>query len=357
MLRRSKLPREKSPNPSSPRGSRRRSAGFALASLLFLALFALWLFRGPGPLVRLLFERNFQPVIAGEVYRSAQPARRDLERWRSYAFGSIVNLRGNTRGRPWYRAETAFARENGIAHHTVRLNADRLPARETLVRLIELIDTAPRPLLLHCQGGVERSGLAGAVTILLAGESISRARQEFDPERGYIQFFAQSDLPQVLDRYERWLGEGRVSHTPDRFRGWARRVYAPYFYLAELELIGDPTSLQVRVTNRSRELIPLRSGPRGVLLGARLYAVGQDEPLGEIRALTPDHDLAPGESIALALPPPETPPGPERHQLHIDLVNEGIKWFSQMGAPALVIDWPAGTKGPRSEHKDHRSAQ
>ena len=45
-----------------------------------------------------------------------------------------MNLRGNTRGRPWYIEETTFAKEHGIEHHTVRLNADRLPGRETLLR-------------------------------------------------------------------------------------------------------------------------------------------------------------------------------------------------------------------------------
>lgn len=346
MPRRSKDRDETAPKPG--RGLRR--AAFTFASLLALVLLtSMWLFGGTGPLVRLLFERNFQPVIPGEVYRSAQPARRDLERWSPYAFRSIVNLRGNTRGRPWYLAETAFARERGIAHDTVRLNADRLPGRQTLVRLIELIDDAPRPLLLHCQGGVERSGLAGAVTVLLADHGIERAREEFDADRGYLQFFAQSDLPHVLDLYEAWLGEHSVSHTADRFRTWAQEVYAPYFYLAAFEVIGEPQDLRIRVTNRSREAIPLRSGPRGVRLGARLYESGQDTPLDEIRAPTPDRDLAPGEVVELSLPQPQGIAPGQRYRLHIDLVNEGVKWFAQMGAPALVVDWPARTKGPHSE--------
>ena len=69
MSRRSKSNAETS-GPS--RGARQRGLVIGSGLALLLAT-AMWLFGGPAPLVRLLFQRNFQPVIAGEVYRSAQP--------------------------------------------------------------------------------------------------------------------------------------------------------------------------------------------------------------------------------------------------------------------------------------------
>lgn len=54
---------------------------------------------------------NFAPVIAGEVYRSAQPSPADI---REYAarngIRSIINLRGENVGKAWYDEEIAVSR-------------------------------------------------------------------------------------------------------------------------------------------------------------------------------------------------------------------------------------------------------
>ena len=113
-------------------------AGFVAAvAVAALALFS------PAGFYRLVFENNLMAILPGAVYRSGQPSEADLERWNAELhLASVINLRGDSGNKPWFRAERAFAERHGIEHHTLRLNADRLPPRQALVKLIRLVDSA-----------------------------------------------------------------------------------------------------------------------------------------------------------------------------------------------------------------------
>lgn len=304
--------------------------GFGIAlGLVAVALFT------PSGLARMFLEQNFQTVVPG-IYRSAQPTREDLERWADeYGIQSILNLRRTRDGVAWWEAERDFAHERGIRHQTVRLNADRLPPPARLAAVIEILDNAPRPLLVHCEGGIERSGLVGAVAVLLDGGVPTLARDQFDRSRGFIEWAAFSDLPKLVDRYAAWLAEQGLEHHPDQFRGWAREVYVPYFYRAELVLaeVADQR-VTVRVTNRSPNVISLRSdAPPGVRLGAHWRPRGGE--VLELRGENADADLAPGETMTLSLP---LPIDRRAGLLVVDLVDEGVEWFADMGSPPLEIE-------------------
>ncbi len=344
---------------SGGKRSRGRWVAGAAVALAAPALFALATL-GPAGTVRFLFDDNFMPVVPGAIYRSAQPSAARLEEWiASYGLRTVVNLRGNTRGRAWYRVERAVAERHGAAHFTVRLNAARLPGRSELRELVRILDTARRPLLLHCEGGVERAGLASAVALLLEGEGVAVARAQFAPDKGFVQglhsrpslgdLLGRSDLPTLLDQYAAWLEVRAQAHSPTLFRYWVDEIYAPYFYRAELTVAGGdnpvriPKTLDVSITNRSVEPIPFRAKAiPGVRLGAQLIRL---DPLGgdgddgavfrEFRGRLVDRDLRPGETLELPLPIPELPAG--RYRLVVDLVNEQVKWFGQMGSPPLEL--------------------
>jgi hypothetical protein len=222
-----------------------------------------------------------------------------------------------------------------------------MPPAPRLREIVHLLDTAPRPLLFHCEGGVERSGLVGAVALLLAGGDLEAARREFAVSKGFLAWLARSDLPLVLDDYEAWLAAEGVAHTPDRFRSWIEREYAPYFYRARIEPVDAPAALvsgsavvlRFRVTNESTRPIPFRSTlHRGVHLGGHLRALPDRDGAApiELRHGYVDLDLAPGASTELSLPlPPLETAG--RWQLHVDLVDESVKWFADMGSQPLAL--------------------
>ena len=297
-----------------------------------------------GPLRSFVFDSNLHPVVPGQIYRSAQPSEGDIDRWvPEFGLRSVVNLRGakGQDDRRWLAKERVAASRNGVLHVSLRMSADDIPPAQTLRELVRILDTTPRPLLLHCRAGAERSALASAVAVLLTGGDLAAARAEFALDKGFV-YVVNPRLPRVLDDYEEWLA-GEPT-TPDRFRRWVATEYAPYFYRAQIEPIDAPvriaagaaTELRVRVTNTSRQTIAFQSAPqRGVHLGAHLRPLGGADPT-EVRAGFVDLELAPGAATELTLPlPPIAEPG--RYEVEVDLVDEGVKWFQALGSQPLTL--------------------
>ena len=107
---------------------------------------------------------NFHPITYGEAYRSAQLDGDEFEYYiKKYNIQSIVNLRGKNPGDSWYREETNISAEHNIKHYDISLSSSRGPAEEDIRRLVQIFKSAPRPVLIHCQAGADRSGLAAAI--------------------------------------------------------------------------------------------------------------------------------------------------------------------------------------------------
>ena len=98
------------------------------------------------PLVALAFQAvlrhtgNFHEVIAGELYRSAQPSAEMLRREAArFGIRTVVNLRGAHPGKAWYEEERHTAEELGITFIDFPMSANReLPverAHELITRL------------------------------------------------------------------------------------------------------------------------------------------------------------------------------------------------------------------------------
>ncbi|HVK92354.1 MAG TPA: dual specificity protein phosphatase family protein [Mycoplana sp.] len=106
---------------------------------------------------------NFHEVIPGELYRSAQPSAAQLDDYvRRYGIKTVLNLRGPS-DRDWYRQEIAESRRLGIRHVDFRMSAQRLLTTEQSAALIAIMRDAPKPILVHCQAGADRSGLASVI--------------------------------------------------------------------------------------------------------------------------------------------------------------------------------------------------
>jgi hypothetical protein len=88
---------------------------------------------------------------------------------------SIINLRGSNPSHGWWRRERRLAARLGVEHFDVRLSSRLLPARATLVALLDALDRAPRPVLIKCSGGQDRTALASALYLLTLGEAAALA--------------------------------------------------------------------------------------------------------------------------------------------------------------------------------------
>lgn len=325
----------------TPQASKSRGFQYAFALAALFAVTGLWVFRS------VLFDENFHAVIPKAIYRSAQPSPGTLERRiKELGLRSVINLRADEDEVSLFEAEKAVIEAHRGDFHVIRLSVF-MPPRATLRQLVHLLDTAKRPLLLHCAAGVERSGFASAIALLLSGRDLVEARKQFGLTYGFVPVICPPDLRNVLNNYEHWLTGRGWSHTPDRFRRWTENDYVPYFYRARLEPLGMPARiargsgvvLRFRAINTS--LQPWRFLPehdRGVHLGAKVRrlepSLGQEV---ELRSGFLDLIVEPGQAVVLEL---EVPPFFEsgRYQFFVDLVDERVKWFSEMGSDPITFE-------------------
>ncbi|MFD1331676.1 tyrosine-protein phosphatase [Methylopila musalis] len=114
---------------------------------------------------------NFGVVRAGVVYRSWQPSAADLARFaETYGRGSVINLRGAAPGRDWYDEEKAAVAEHGLTLIDFKMSATKALSPERAQALVTLIAQAPKPVLIHCKAGADRSGLASALYLYAVGD-------------------------------------------------------------------------------------------------------------------------------------------------------------------------------------------
>ena len=174
------------------------------------------------------FGGNFHTVVSGAVYRSAQPSKRDLRKLvPTYGIHTVINLRGDNTD-PWYFQEHETAQELDVKVVDVGLWACQPPPADQFRLLVDTLADAPTAILVHCNSGGDRSGLAAALAILLRSDgTITEARRQLSLYFGHNPFGMASCHERVLDQYEEWLAKNGLKHSPARLRSSARTAYVP----------------------------------------------------------------------------------------------------------------------------------
>lgn len=223
-----------------------------------------------------VFRENLHVVVPGVVLRSAQPTPKMLERLKSrHDLRSVINLRGVWQGEAWFDNEAAAARELGLEFRSIDMATHRLPPPEELRKLIRAFDESPRPLLIHCRHGADRTALAVAIYLVLhENASLGEARGAYRLWYGHTGLAFGRHLPHLFDEYERWLATAGLAHSPAHFRHWALHLeflgqYGARLVSAELPTTG--TAGRFQLTNASREPWTMWHGQQsGVYLVARV---------------------------------------------------------------------------------------
>lgn len=174
-----------------------------------------------------LLGSNFHVVVDGKCYRSAQPSLSDLQHFvERYGIRTVVNLRGENEDEEWYHAEKRRTHELGAVHLDVGLFGRHPPYEDDLQNLVKALDNAAQPMLLHCQSGGDRAGMAATAFLLLRSDtSLEEAREQLSLRFGHNPFGNAACQGRLFDCYARWLGEQNLVHSPERFRTWACKHY------------------------------------------------------------------------------------------------------------------------------------
>jgi protein tyrosine phosphatase (PTP) superfamily phosphohydrolase (DUF442 family) len=194
--------------------------GCLLGLLLALAVEVVHVVAGP----------NFHAVLPGRVYRSAQPSVRQLEQMVSgYGVRTLINLRGDCDGDPWYHREKETAARLGVRFVDVGLWASVPPDRDEMRRFVKTLDDAEYPVLIHCQQGGDRTGLASALVLLLQSDvGLDEARGQLSLRFGHWAYGRAAVMDSYLTAYERWLDKSELAHSRANLRRWIDRVYTVF---------------------------------------------------------------------------------------------------------------------------------
>lgn len=173
---------------------------------LGIVLFAL-----VGYLGWLQFSGNFHEVSPGTVYRAAQMDGQVLARWkREYGIASVLNLRGENAGADWYETELALTDRLGIEHIDFRMSASKELRGPEVLRLIKVMRDAPKPMLIHCQAGADRTGLASALYVAaIDGKTEGSAEWHLSLAYGHngIPWISKAwPMDETWERIEPWFG-------------------------------------------------------------------------------------------------------------------------------------------------------
>lgn len=166
-----------------------------------------------GYLTFLHVSGNFHSVVPGEVYRSAQVSKGDIAEYQArYGIRSILNLRGAVPGQAWYDEEVAASAALGLAHVDFGMDASRELGAEDATRLIALMRELPKPLLVHCRHGSDRTGLAMSLYLAaISGADEATAEAQLSLWFGHFGVPVLSDawpMDQSWEKLEAGLGFG-----------------------------------------------------------------------------------------------------------------------------------------------------
>lgn len=306
-------------------------------------------------------QENFHAVRPNVVYRSAQPDREMLARYqKEHGLKTVVNLRGKWEEEHWYLQEVQAARELGLRYYEVPLLTHRLTAMENLRKLIQIFDECPKPMLLHCRQGADRTSLAAAVYLLLyENKSPAEALEAYQLHYGHTGWAWGHHLPHLFDCYESWLNESGYSHSPDRFREWAHTQQTVGYFASQFEpastlepSLTSPWQIVLRATNSSKfPWTVCWPHDDGVHLEVTLYDA-KGRTICEVIGGGDSGVVHPGQSLDFSaeLPPLEKP---GRYRLRGELVDGYGVCFGSMGARVWTSELhiPAETAPQLTYHK------
>ncbi|QJW97977.1 tyrosine-protein phosphatase [Frigoriglobus tundricola] len=313
------LPHVRPEPPASPRRVSRRA-------LLKLAGGAAALGFGYEAL-RVTTLTNVHAVIPGRVYRTAQLKPEQLRALiAEKQIKTVVNLRGVCSNMPWYLGECRASHAANVNQEDITFSAKRFPAPSEIRRLIDVLDHTAYPIVMHCQRGADRTGLAATVVKLLQTDAdLPAARRQLWPRYGHFAVGRTAVLDEFFDYYRGWLAARGERHSPARFRQWVETDYCPGPYRARLSLIGASEfpanrgwAVTVRAENTSIEPWHFAPGAAG---GIRLRYTVAGSAGFVYRAYCGrfTRTVNPGEHIDLVCGLPPAPAG--HYSLSADLLD------------------------------------
>lgn len=170
--------------------------------------------------VYLLLQGNFHIVSPGTLYRSGLLSPLLLRGYlRRYGIKSIICLQGEHPDAAWYRRELEIAKAWDVKHYAIGLSARKYLSAADFDELMTLLAVCPKPVLVHCKAGADRTGLlCAAWRLVFDGASPEEACQELAAQYGHLPRFNKTGtMKQSFWNYALWRevsGLHEANHKP-----------------------------------------------------------------------------------------------------------------------------------------------
>ncbi|MDB5552845.1 MAG: tyrosine/serine protein phosphatase [Rhizobium sp.] len=157
---------------------------------------------------------NVHEVIAGQFYRSGQLSGAGFaEVIERYKIKTVLNLRGESH-RQWYKDEVAATTRLGVRHVDFQMSALKELTLDETKQLVAVMRDAPKPRLIHCEGGADRSGFAAVLYLQqIAGINEDIAELQLSPYFGHFGISWLTGTQAMDESWEKFEDENGIEAT------------------------------------------------------------------------------------------------------------------------------------------------
>ena len=168
------------------------------------------------------FVYNTRVSVTPLLQRSGHPMPYQLRRAQRDGVQAVLSLRGAETHVGSNQLEWDTCKRIGLRLVHFPLGSRSEPSRDQVLKIMDLLETLPKPLLVHCKSGADRAGLTSAIHLIMQGESYETATKQLDFWRhGHIRQAKTGVLDHFLETWHAW----ELAHPGATFRDWVANHY------------------------------------------------------------------------------------------------------------------------------------
>jgi hypothetical protein len=174
-----------------------------------------------GYALYLQYNNNFHVVIPSLIYRSNYPTKDALQKITDkYHISSILNVSGTQENYEYH-----FAKQHSIDISYIPLSAHGTASKQQILQLINVISNSPKPLLIHCIQGADRTGLAAAIAIITNQSNYKKLTWSTQMSFRYGVISPNSIGYHVLYPYYNYVKDKHIIDNKQNFINWLNNNY------------------------------------------------------------------------------------------------------------------------------------
>jgi len=181
--------------------------------------------------IRAIINNNFYIINEG-VYRSGQPSPKLLEHYIvKHKIKNIINLRySDMSDQDIYLMQKDICYKLNTNMINIPISARRLPEKDKLKLILDIIKQIQKPFLVHCKTGADRTGFFMALYIFYTTNDIELAKKQLSLKYLHVRYSSTG----ILDYFFNLLKKLELNNTD--LEDWIDKKYDPQLITSKYKL-------------------------------------------------------------------------------------------------------------------------